>query len=364
MEENRAALVQTMAQAATAGASGAQPATGQSSEQIMNMLSNLLERVAVTGNNAAGSEGELAPADLDPAFLPALHVFLGAKLHNTGLIQNIFDPLLTGETALMQTLLRSLIGQPRADSDPGPQLAPGGFGFIVSDDGTQTVKKATGTVRTTPRQYVLNNGMQTLISFLRAIASLNCGVFLHSHPLHAKVQLHLDIYVGVILFLRQMMASLQENGATFEEAYVATLFYHTAFFRNPFQHAESELMTKLADLSRKGTGEQAYHARVLALNYNDGSFLVRAKQHIEAQKAPEPKADRKQKKARERDARVGPSRSTCALCNGTACGGYYAPDFLCTETIVNACRCGRVHARSGPRKTPCAPAATAAGNNE
>ena len=45
------------------------------------MLSaNLLERVAVTGTNAAaGSEGELAPADLDPRCLPdrKFHVFLG-----------------------------------------------------------------------------------------------------------------------------------------------------------------------------------------------------------------------------------------------------------------------------------------------
>ena len=54
------------------------------------------------------------------------------------------------------------------------------------------------------------------------------------------------------------------------------------------------------------------------------------------------------------DTNKQPSR--CSLCGGTACGGYFGPEYLCKNAITNECNAckaagfpGLFHARAGPR---------------
>ena len=65
-----------------------------------------------------------------------------------------------------------------------------------------------------------------------------------------------------------------------------------------------------------------------------------------------PLKDKKKKTrtAPERTERTG----ACVLCGKPDCQGYEYEDYLCTNEITLPChRCGALHARTGPRKTPC-----------
>ena len=353
--------------ASTAGTAPPPPSSNEASHAaIMQALSALAIRSQPSppgGGATTTGEHFTAPSSA----YQEIFNFLGDIGHFTRAEFNSwFDPLGTGETKRKQLANNCLYGSSRADLDRTTHLAPGNQGLVYDAHTEQNVIATRSSQRSLPAMHTILTRFPQGLTLLQSLKQCGHGVYKTSHPKHEAAMELLHITVGVMLFLRELLASQLASGRTYEVAYVVVLFYHEKHLSSVTLHPGSELNKRMHAIGSADPLSQTAAAQGVVLLTADYDNIRSAEEFVAARNIGKgrdseggPPKDKKKKtrtapERTERTERTG----ACVLCGKADCPGYEYDNYLCTNEITLPCsRCGVLHARTGTRKTACAPVA-------
>ena len=293
-------------------------------------------------------------------FLGEIGHFARAEFHSW------FDPLGTGETKRKQLANTHLFGSSRADMDRATYLAPGNQGLVYDAHSEQNVITTRSSQRQLPAMHTILNRFPQWLTLLQSLKQCEHGVYKTSHPQHEAAMELLNITIGTVLFLKELLASQLASGRTYEVAYIIVLFYHEKHLGSVTLHPGSELNKRMLAIGSADPLSQTAAAQGVVLLTADYDNIRSAEEFVAARNTGKgrdseggPPKDKK-KKTRTAPERTERTERTglCGLCGKADCPGYEYDSYLCTNEITQPCtRCGALHARKGPRQTACAPRA-------